>query len=219
MTWLAVTAALLILVLGTLGAAYSPLFSVERITVAGAADLDAGEVEDALSSQLGVPLPLVNASEIKAALVGFPLVETYTLEARPPHELVVRIVERTPIGAYRSPAGYTLVDAAGVALSTTPSAPDGYPLLTVTGGVASKAFAAVGQTFRSLPDDIRPRVSEIVATTPNDVTLTLGDTGTSIVWGSSRQSAMKALVLAQTMAARPGQSLYDVSSPNAVVVR
>ena len=50
MTWLAVAGALLILVLGTLGAAYRPLFSVERITVAGAAGLDAGEVEDALSA-------------------------------------------------------------------------------------------------------------------------------------------------------------------------
>ena len=161
----------------------------------------------------------LNASEIKAALVGFPLVETYTLEARPPHELVVGSSSALRSAPIALRAGYTLVDAAGVALSTTPSAPDGYPLLTVTGGVGSKAFAAVGQTFRSLPDDIRPRVSEIVATTPNDVTLTLGDTGTSIVWGSSNQSAMKALVLAQTMAARPGQSLYDVSSPNAVVVR
>jgi hypothetical protein len=35
--------------------------------------------------------------------VKFPLVESYALEARPPHELVVRIVERTPIGSIQTP--------------------------------------------------------------------------------------------------------------------
>ncbi len=131
MTWLAVAASVVLLVLGTVGAAYSPLFGVERVRVVGTSALSAETVEQALSGQLGRPLPLVDSSEVKAALVAFPLVESYTLEARPPHELVVRIVERTPIGTVKSAAGYTLVDAAGVALSTTPKRPAGHPVLAV----------------------------------------------------------------------------------------
>ena len=46
--WLGVTLSLVLLVLGTLGAAYSPLFAVEKITVVGASQLDPATVEDAL---------------------------------------------------------------------------------------------------------------------------------------------------------------------------
>ncbi len=220
MLWLGVAASLLVLVLATLGAAYSPLFAVDTITIVGASQLDAAEVEEALSDQVGTPLPLVDESAVKAALVGFPLVESYTLEARPPHELVVRIVERMPIGLIETRAGFTLVDAAGVALSTTPTATAGTPLLTIEGGTDSPAFEAVGQVMRSLPAAIRAQVTGVAASTPDDVTLTLGGTNTQVVWGSAEDSALKAVVLQSTMAARPpaGVSVYDVSSPRAVVV-
>lgn len=221
LAWIGVAAALVLLVLGTLGAAYSPLFAVERVRVVGTSTLDAAEVEAALAGQLGTPLPRVDSSKVKAALVQFPLVETYTLEARPPHELVVRIVERTPVGAISSSAGYTLVDAAGVALATTAEPPAGYPLIEVTGGVNSPAFAAVGMVYRSLPEDIRVQVTSMSATTANDVTLTLGGTGTKVVWGNADESAYKARVLATAMAVRPPGDVftYDVSAPDAVVIR
>jgi cell division protein FtsQ len=208
-------------VLVTLGAAYSPLFAVEQVSVIGADRLDAAAVEAALSEQLGTPLPLVDESAVKAVLVTFPLVESYTLEARPPHELVVRIVERTPIGLIQTRAGYTLVDAAGVALSTTQTPAPGRPLVTVAGGTDSPAFEAIGQVMRSLPDSILSQVTAVSASTPDDVTLTLGGANAQVVWGSAEDSAMKALVLAQAMIARPpaSVSVYDVSSPSAIVIR
>ena len=219
--WFGAAASVLLLALGTLGAAYSPLFGVEKITVVGAQQLAAGDVAAALSGQLGTPLPLVDESAVKAELVAFPLIETYALEARPPHELVVRIVERTPIGLIETRAGYTLVDAAGVALSTTATPSAGTPVLTITGGVDSDAFAAAGQVMRSLPDEIRAQVTGVAASTPDDVTLELGGTNTQVVWGSAEDSAEKALNLAKTMAARPPADVYtyDVSSPDVVVVR
>lgn len=221
MLWISVVGALAVLVLGSLGAAYSPLFAVERIEVVGASTLNAADVEAALAGQLGTPMPLVDSSAVKAALVTFPLVESYTLEARPPHELVVRIVERTPIGSVASAAGYTLVDAAGVALSTTPQPPEGHPVIEATGGVGSTAFTAIGTVFRTLPDDIRSQVTAMSATSANDVTLTLGGTGTDIVWGNADESAKKAIVLAAAMRARPPADVYsyDVSAPGAAVIR
>ncbi|MFT4214962.1 MAG: FtsQ-type POTRA domain-containing protein, partial [Microbacterium sp.] len=221
MLWIGAAAAIVLLVLGTLGAAYSPLFAVRQISVIGTTSLDASEVEAALSAQLGTPLPLVDASEVKAALLQFPLVESYTLEARPPHELIVRVVERTPIGSVASSAGYTLVDAAGVALSTTAEAAEGYPVIEAEGGIGSDAFEAIGTVFRALPDDIREQVTAMSATGANDVTLTLGGTDTEVVWGNADRSQYKAVVLAAAMEARPPEDVYsyDVSSPDAVVIR
>lgn len=221
MVWIAAVGALALLVLGSIGAAYSPLFAVEKVSVVGTSGLDAAVVEQALSGQLGTPLPCVDSSAVKAALVQFPLVESYTLEARPPHELVVRIVERTPIGVIESDAGFTLVDAAGVVLSTTPKAPPGQPVITATGGVGSPAFDSIGTVFRSLPTDIRAQITAMSATSANDVTLTLGGTGTQVVWGNADDSPKKAQILASAMVARPpdGVYSYDVSAPGAVVIR
>jgi cell division protein FtsQ len=220
MLWLGVLVAVVVLVAGTVGAAYSPLFAVQRIEVVGTEQLDPAALEAALSDQVGAPLALVDASAVRAALVPFPLVESYTLEARPPNDLVVRIVERTPVGVQQGSAGFSVVDAAGVVLSTAPEPPAGLPLLDVTGGLTSSAFRAAGQVMRSLPDALRPQVTGLSATTPDDVTLTLGATDTRIVWGSVDDSALKARALEAAMAQRPPDQvrLYDVSSPEAVVV-
>jgi cell division protein FtsQ len=221
MVWIGVAASLVLVTVATVGAAYSPLFAVQQVQVVGAQQLAAADVADALSGQIGTPLAAIDESSVKSALVRFPLVESYTLEARPPHDLVVRIVERTPVGVLSSAAGYTLVDAAGVALSTTPDTPAGYPLLDITGGVGSSAFEAAGRVMRSLPADLRAQVTAVAASTPDDVTLTLGGTSARIIWGSAEDSATKALVLQRMMAARPADTVteYDVSSSEAAVVR
>ncbi|MCC4907607.1 FtsQ-type POTRA domain-containing protein [Microbacterium sp. cx-59] len=221
MLWLGVAASLVIVTVATVGAAYSPLFAVEQVEVVGTQQLAAADVQEALSGQIGTPLAAIDESAIKSALVQFPLVESYTVEARPPHELIVRIVERTPVGVFSSASGYTLVDAAGVALSTTPDAPAGYAIMDVSGGVGSPAFAAAGRVMRTLPADLRAQVTVVTASTPDDVTLTLGAANAKVVWGSADDSAQKARVLQALMVARPADTVseYDVSSPEAGVVR
>ncbi len=214
--WIGVAVSLVMLVIATVGAAYSPLFAVEHIDVVGTSQLDPQTVEDALSGQVGTPLAAIDESAVKAALIAFPLVESYTLEASPPHDLVVRIVERTPVGVIASDAGYTLYDAAGVALSTTADQPTGYPLMTIDGGVGSDAFIAAGQVMRALSEDVRTQVTAVTASTADDVTLMIS--GAQVVWGSADRSAEKALVLTKILVARPGAASYDVSSPDAVVV-
>lgn len=215
--WLSVIGAIVLTIGGSVAAAYSPLFAVERITVAGAATLDPAAVEAALADQIGTPLALVSSSEVKAALLAFPLIETYSLEARPPHDLTVRIVERTPVGVLRSDAGYTLVDAAGVPLATTTDQPAGQPLLDIAGGADSAAFESAGLVVRSLPADVRAALTGVTASTADDVTLTLS-TGLTVVWGSADQSPLKSEVLTKTLLGRPTASSIDVTSPHAVVV-
>jgi cell division protein FtsQ len=215
--WFSSIGAIVVLIGGSVAAAYSPLFAVEKITVVGASSLDPAAIEAALAEQVGTPLALVDSSEVKAALLAFPLIETYALEAKPPHDLTVRIVERTPVGVIRSDAGYTLVDAAGVALATTTDQPAGQPLLDITGGTDSSAFESAGLVVRSLPADIRGQLTGVRASTADDVTLTLS-TGLTVVWGSAEESPTKALVLAQALKAKPDASTIDVSSAETAVV-
>lgn len=212
------TGAVVALVLGSVIAAYSPLFAVETITVAGAKTIDPASVQQALSDQLGAPLALVDADEVKSALADFPVIESYALEVRPPRELLVRIVERTPIGAIRDGDGYAVVDAAGVALSTSAKLPEGRPELDIAGGIDSAAFRSAGLVMRSLPADLRGTVTEVRATSGDDVTLLLAD-GKSVVWGSEKDSVRKAAVLVRLIAASPDSRAFDVSSPTVPVVR
>ncbi|MFD5225835.1 FtsQ-type POTRA domain-containing protein [Microbacterium sp. NPDC058342] len=216
--WWSSIGAVLALVLGSVVAAYSPLFAVQDITVAGAKTLDVAAVQAALEGQKGAPLALVDESAVKSALMRFPMIESYALEARPPHELLVRIVERTPVGVIRSDGGYTLVDAAGVVLSTTPERPEGQPVLSITGGTDSTAFRSAGLVIRSLPADLRAQVTQVAATSTDDVTLTLAD-GKRIVWGSEEDSVEKALVLVALIRNAPKAGTFDVSAPAVPVVR
>ncbi|MGO1506647.1 MAG: FtsQ-type POTRA domain-containing protein [Microbacteriaceae bacterium] len=217
MIWLGALGAVVLLIGGSVIAAYSPLFAVEKITVVGASAVDPADIEAALADQIGTPLALVDDGDVKAALIAFPLIETYALEAKPPHDLTLRIVERTPIGVIESDAGYTLVDAAGVALTTTPEPPEGQPVLNVDGGVDSDAFESVGLVVRSLPKDVRAALTEVTATTLDDVTLTLSS-GVTVVWGSSEDSALKSVTLSSVLTARPDARTIDVSSYQVPVV-
>lgn len=209
--WLSALGAVVLLIGGTVAAAYSPLFAVRKVTVVGASALDPAVVEAALSDQIGTPLALVDENDVKTALSEFAMIETYALEAKPPHDLTLRIVERTPIGVIASGGGYTLVDAAGVELSTTPDAPAGQPIITVKSGTESDAFESVGLVIRSLPADVRATVTEATASTLDDVTLTLS-TGLTVVWGSADDSVLKSETLSRVLIARPDANSVDVSS-------
>lgn len=216
--WIVGAALALLVVGGSVGAAYSPLFAVQTITVEGTGALKPADVQKALAGQLGRPLALVDPSAVKAALVRFPLIETYRLEAHPPHDLVVRIVERTPVGVLQQSDGrFTVVDAAGVVLSTSEERPAGYALIEIDGGTGTPAFSAVGTALRTLPAELRAQVDSAAASTPDDIVLQLAG-GAKIVWGSADQSAEKTLALQALMKANPGASSYDVSSPGVGVV-
>lgn len=220
--WSSSIGAVLLLAVGTVGAAYSPLFAVERIEVVGVASLDVAAVEESLQSQKGRPLPLVDRDEVRAALTSFPLVETYAIEPRPPHDLVVRIVERTPVAVISTDAGFTTVDAAGVALDTADARPEGLPVAEVDDGPHSEVFAEIGQVLRALPDDLAQRISTIRATSPDDVSFDLPDgDGVTVVWGSAGDTAEKMEILSAAFEATPPEtvSTYDVSSSGVLVVQ
>lgn len=218
--WLSVVGGVLVLAAACVGVAYTPVMAVREVQVEGARLVSSDLIVRDLDSQIGTPLPLVDQSAIKAALVKYPLVQSYSVESRPPNTLVIRIVERRPVGVIATGDSFDLVDVAGVVLSTNPARPEGYPLMVFDGDSSSAGFSAAASVLRSLPDGVLSTVDEVTATTVDDVTLTLAGSGAVVTWGSAEDSALKAVALEKLMAAYPPDSVgrYDVSSPESVVV-
>ena len=218
--WAVAVGSILALVAVVAAAAYSPLMALREVRVEGAQRIPAAEVQAAFDGVLGTPLPLIESGEVHAALSGFPLIETYATETIPPGTLVVRIVERTPVGVIDTDSGLELVDAAGVVIERPDERPEGQPLIEVEGGVADEGFRAVAGVVRSLPAEVRAQLTGATADTVDDVRLEL-DGGASVVWGSAEESAFKASVLAALMRGAPPDTVavYDVSAPSSPVTR
>ena len=160
--------------------------------------------------------------QIRTDLEGFALIRSFSTEIVPPSTLIVRVVERAPIGALRTAGGFEVVDAAGVVVETTETVPPGIPLLSVESASADDpAFRGLADVLLALPRELRSSVVTISATTRDDVRFTLGGAEHSVVWGSAERSAFKARVLAAALSSTD-QSVrweYDVSAPDSLVVR
>ena len=216
--WAAAGGAVALVTVGVVAGAYSPLMALREVRVEGAQRIPAAEVVAAFDGELGTPLPLITRDAVHDALADFSLIETYSTETIPPGTLVVRIVERTPVGVIETDDGLQLVDGAGVVIERPDERPEGQPLITVDGGTASDGFRAVAAVVRSLPADVRAQLVAARATTSDDVELELAG-GASVVWGGAGESVLKAEVLAALMRAAPPDTVatYDVSSPETVV--
>jgi cell division protein FtsQ len=210
--------------LGTAGlvtaAAFSPLFALRTIEVQGATRIAEGDLRSALDDQLGTPLPLLDLGRVQRELAGFPLIQSFVTESRPPDTLVVRIVERTPVGVVRDRKGFDLVDSAGVTLQSTAKRPDGYPVVELTDAdVRSIPFRAAAAVLVALPADLAAQVDSITARTTDDVSLKLRG-GQRVAWGSASDSVRKAQHLALLLKQNPAEvHEYDVSSPGVGILR
>ena len=215
-------AAFVVLVLGgAVVTAYSPVMALRHIEVIGAHNVKAADVQRALQGELGRPLPLVRSSDVRHALDDFQLIESYSTQLEPPSTLVVRITERTPIGAVKQATGYETVDQAGVVLSASTAAPAGLPVIAVPSGQTpehSAGFAAAAAVIAALPATVRETVTAASATSANNVTLTLKG-GKRVVWGDTAEMDLKTADLKALLKGAAGASVYDLSSPRAPITR
>ncbi|MFC9560164.1 cell division protein FtsQ/DivIB [Agromyces sp. NPDC056965] len=218
--WSVVLGSIVALVVVVAVGAYSPLMALREVRVEGASRIPVADVQAAFDDTLGTPLPLIASADVLSALSAFPLIETYSTETIPPGTLVVRIVERVPVGVVDTGSGLELVDAAGVVIERPAERPEGQPLIVTEDGVAGEGFRAAAAVIRSLPAEIRGQLVGASAATADDVRLELS-TGATVVWGSAEESAAKAAVLARLMVAAPPDTVgeYDVSSPASAVTR
>jgi cell division protein FtsQ len=214
-TWIVSVAVVLVIGGFVTGAVYSPLLALKTVRVEGASRVSVSSVQNAVRDQIGTPLALVNFDEITRSLAKIPLIRSFVTETVPPNTLVIKIAERAPIASLATSSGFSVVDPAGVVISTSAQRVTGLPLIEL--GSASKhsqAFTSAVGVLLALPANLLGQVDTLTAQTPDDVTLTLTG-GKIVVWGSQEQSDLKARVLAAMMKAAPSANAvrYDVSAP------
>ena len=218
-TSLSAFGALLLLVLATI---FTPLLAVEKIQVTGIARLKEKSIVNALTSQIGKPLPTISSADVAKSLESFPLIESFSIISLPPHTLRIQIAERQPIGVIQVSGTNYLYDPAGVRIGIADGS-ENLPIIAIQGSPEkSKQFKAAIDVLLALPADLLQRVAEIDAKSKDDVTLRLrGYAGQRIIWGDGSDSVLKSRVLDALIAnqKKTDRVTFDVSSPNAPVVR
>ena len=211
-----------LLILLVLATVFTPMLSVEKIEVTGIARLKEKSIVNALTSQMGKPLPTVNSADIATALESFPLIESFSIISQPPHTLRIQISERQPIGVIVVAGTNYLYDPAGVKIGIS-NGSENLPTISIDGAPEkSKQFKSAIDVLMALPADLLKRVAEINAKSKDDVTLRLrGYAGQKIIWGDGSNSVLKSRVLDALIAnqKKTDRVTFDVSSPNAPVVR
>lgn len=205
--------ALLLLVSSTL---VTPILAINKITVTGTQKVPEKQIQSVLKKYIGTPLPLINSQSVANDLAKFKLIESISIISQPPHELQVRIVERTPISVVVKGGVGFLYDPSGIRLGVATGS-EKLPTIIITGDPkTSKNYTQAIDVLLSLPSSLLEKVAYIQAKTRDNVTMSLrGNSRQTIIWGDSTQSALKSRVLKVLLFKTPARvpATFDVSSP------
>jgi cell division protein FtsQ len=202
---------------------YTPVFALTTITVDGTKMLTPAAVQSALEPLQNKPLTQISQDQVWKLLEPLPQARSVSIEARPPHTLLVHLVERVPVALLKSDSSYLLVDPDGVRLGSTAD-PSKVPLPLIDGGTAAigkSNFKAITAVLAVLPPEVLGKLLKAGADSPDAVQLTLDD-GKKVIWGNSSEQALKAKVLQALLKAQTDTSkvsVYDISSPRRPVTR
>lgn len=200
---------------------FSPAFHLKKIQLEGETQLSVAELEPLFKDLYGVPLAFLNDETVAETLAQIKIIQAFDTRISPPSTLVLRIVERKPLGVFYSGERFDLVDAAGVILDSKANLPDDFPQILVEPNPESSSFRAVTRVLSAVPDQLLAQVNAITASTLDDVRFTVRDSSHEVVWGSSDRSIEKAAALRASLIALEGlgSRIIDVSTPESVVVR
>jgi cell division protein FtsQ len=197
--------------------AFSSLLGARTVTVRGEHSLSVQQIRAAAAISSGTPLIRLDTGAVRHRVDALPQVASARVSVSYPSTVVITVIERVPVGYLASADGFVLVDASGAQYQTIAVAPKSLPRFGLPAGAQARATGqAVATVAAALTPSIRAELSEITATTPDSISLTLRD-GRSVRWGSDLRSQDKARLLPALLTQRG--TVFDVSNPDLVVVR
>ncbi|MEU5094308.1 FtsQ-type POTRA domain-containing protein [Streptomyces sp. NPDC020996] len=227
-TAVVIAAAAVVLGAATLWLLYgSPWLRVRQVSVSGTAVLTPAQVRAAADVPEGAPLISVDTAEVEARLRReLPRVGTVEVVRSWPHEIGLKVIERSPVLIVRKGGKFVEVDQEGVRFATVSQAPKGVPTLELRLSRPGSAAASlrrfdgkrlVREAVRvadALPAAVARGTRTVKVRSYDDISLELGD-GRTVAWGSGERGAAKARTLVALMKAAPGARHFDVSVPTA----
>ncbi|MDX3579486.1 MULTISPECIES: cell division protein FtsQ/DivIB [unclassified Streptomyces] len=200
---------------------------VREVTVTGTAVLTPQQVRDVADVTVGTPLISVDTDAVESRLrKELPRIDSVEAVRSWPHEISVKVVERTPVLLIRKGAKFVEVDDEGVRFATVSEAPKGIPLLE-TAASSSRSAAASLRRFTqarlvreavraadSLPSAVARETRLVRVRSYDDIALRLTG-GRTVAWGSAENGAAKGRALTALMKAAPAARHFDVSAPTA----
>lgn len=202
-----------------LAAFFTPLLAIEEVEVVGTERLDAASVSASLETLNGIPLTQVTDAKIAELLSQFELVETFAVQAQPPHTLRIKIRERQPIVIIPQSGKNYLYDPAGIRIGEV-SKGERFPYLKLNGSVADNPqFETAVEILLGIPVATYEQVFSVEVSAKLTAVFKLRDSGIKVIWGDSSDATFKAEVLQTLLATGQKDGVtIDVSSPSAPVV-
>ncbi len=215
LTWKPVLLVVLVLVLAVgLGwlVYFSSFLSVKGVDVQGVQQLNADQIRDAAAVPEGDALATVDLDRIRTRVEALAPVRSADVSRQWPDQVLITVVERTPVAVVRIAGKMQGMDEEGVVFRSYAQAPPDLPRVETGASTSSEALREAALVVAALPADLATTVDHVEVATVDEIALELRD-GRQVRWGSADDSDLKAEVLADLLAARPDAETYDVSVP------
>jgi cell division protein FtsQ len=166
--WVAIAAAILVVLVGAIAVLASSLFDVRTIDVQGAVYTDPQQLSSIVDQLKGDAILLVDTRKIERQLESIAWVESARVSTQFPHGLFIDIRERKPIATFAGSDGkFRVIDRDGRVLDIVDGVPIDYMLITGAnpdvdrGQFAGRPLASAAQLAIALPTEVRALTESI----------------------------------------------------------
>ena len=218
--WVAIGAAILVVLVGAVAILASSLFDVRTVDVQGAVYTDPERLSAIVDGLQGDAILLVDTRQIERQLESIAWVESARVSTQFPHKVFIDIRERKPIATFAGSDGkFRVIDRDGRVLDVVDGTPIDYMLVTGAnpdverGQFAGRPFASAAQLAIALPSEIRALTRSIdVDATAGDLELKLGDDVEVLLGPATDLSSKLVRLLSEVRGGLEGICRLDVST-------
>lgn len=225
--WVAIGAAILVVLVGAIAILASSLFDVRTIDVQGAVYTDPQQLSAIVDELKGDAILLVDTRQIERQLEDIAWVESARVSTQFPHRVFIDIRERKPIATFAgSDSKFRVIDRDGRVLDIVDGVPIDYMLITGAnpdverGQFAGRPFASAAQLAIALPSEVRALTESIgVDATAGNLTLQLRNDIKVQLGPAADLSTKLVRLLSMVQGGLDGICGLDVSTPDIAPTR
>lgn len=190
-------------------AGWTGLMGVNAIEVEGAGSIPVEELVAVAGIPEGTPMMRVDVRAATARLADLPQLSSVDVRRQWPRTVVLSVSEREAVAVQKADGGWELLDDRGAPFAVVSDKPKDLP--TVARSADEATNTAMLAALAEMSPEVRGRVAQISAASPNAIRLTLRKSDAVVNWGSAEQSEYKSAVLAVLLEVDAGW--FDVFEP------